>query len=382
MDVFRKHLLLSFWIGMISLVLMLGVGCSAPETAVLPATGTVATVTSLPVELPTVTPPPSPVPPTVIPPPTATPVAMATAVPTASPTVVPVAEVDRSCPESVPPADYASYVRSDLPWPDGNDALPARPQLRAPLSTSDETRFNWGFPYGSDGSGRYLLHNGLDMTQWPGAPVLAVADGTVVVAGPDTTERYGLRCDWYGQLVVLELDERWNGEPVFALYGHVRGLLVEPGQRVAAGEPLAEIGAGGVATVPHLHLEIRLGENAYGATRNPVLWLGPDEANGVVAGRFLDADGHAWEGVRMTLIDVTGAADFLTTWTYLDDAQHLIAPDEQWAENFVFGAVPPGEYDLYSVIDGVEYRQRLSVTAGEIMGVEMRTDPPPATAVP
>lgn len=291
--------------------------------------------------------------------------------------------IDRSCPDVVPPADYSSYVRSEAPWPTGNDALPTRPLLRPPLSAADETRINWGFPYGSDGSGRYLLHNGLDMTQWPGAPVLAVADGTIRVAGADAGERYGLRCDWYGQLVVLELDERWNGLPVFALYGHVRGLLVEPGQRVTAGEPLAEIGAGGVATVPHLHLEIRVGENEYDATRNPVLWLGPDEVSGVIAGRLLDADGHAWEGVRLTLIDVTGESEFLTTWTYLDDPQDLIAPDEQWAENFVFGEVPPGQYDLYTALEGVEYRQRLTVEAGQISFVEMRTDAQPAaTGVP
>lgn len=315
--------------------------------------------------------------PTATPPATATPLPPATPTPTSEPTATPVAQVDRSCPTTVPPRpDYATYVTSEAPWPVALTSETARPYLAYPLETNEEMRVNWGYPYGSDGSGRYSLHNGLDMTLWPGAPVLAVADGTVIYAGSDAAERYGPRCDWYGQLVVLELDQRWQGEPLYALYGHVRGILVEMGQRVAAGEPLAEVGAGGVATVPHLHLELRVGENEYGATRNPVLWLDPGPEQGVVAGRLVDAEGHAWEGVRMTLIDLDGELDFLTTWTYLSDPLGLINPDERLAENFVFGGVPPGEYDLYAALDGREYRQRVSVAAGEIAVVELVTEPP------
>lgn len=381
MNTLRKQLRSALWGGAVCLLLVFGSGCRAPQSGLLPPDAPTTAPTATQVVLPTATATPRPALPTATPPPTLTPATVSTARPSATPTIAPTPQVDRSCPAEPPSPVYASYVLSETAWPTGDETLGERPQLLPPLSTAEETRINWGFPYGSDGSGRYRLHNGLDMTQWPGAPVLAVADGMVVVAGSDVAERYGWRCDWYGQLVVLELDERWNDQPLFALYGHVRGLLVEPGQRVTAGEPLAEIGAGGAATVPHLHLEIRLGRNEYDATRNPVLWLGPDEATGIIAGRLLDPDGRAWEGVRMTLIDVTGEADFLTTWTYLDDVQHLITPDEQWAENFVFGAVPPGEYDLFTVIEGVEYRERVSVVAGQITGVEVRTNVP-ATATP
>lgn len=363
------------------LLLVLGSGCGGSTAGTAQPTATTVSATETPAPPPAETATSTLIPLTATSPPTITPVAVATARPSATPTTAPEPEVDRRCPETAPRPSYASYVLSAAPWPEGDATLSERPPLHPPLSPDDETRINWGFPYGSDGSGRYLLHNGLDMTQWPGAPVLAVASGTVVFAGADAAERYGWRCDWYGQLVVLELDERWNDQPVYALYGHVRGLRVAAGQQVRAGEPLAEIGAGGVATVPHLHLEIRLGRNEYDATRNPVLWLGPDESSGIIAGRLLDPGGRAWEGVRLTLIDVTGATDFLTTWTYLDDEQHLIAPDERWGENFVFGAVPPGEYEVYAAIDGVEYRERVSVVAGQISGLEMWTNGP-ATATP
>jgi murein DD-endopeptidase MepM/ murein hydrolase activator NlpD len=368
---FRRGRLL----GWLALIMLWGAACTAPVATLPPATAPAA-IPILTTLLPTVPATMTPALPTATPPPTATPFPTATTPPTALPSATLEPAIDRTCPANGPGApEYASYVRSDIVWPEPDASVSARPALRSPLSSDEAIRFNWGFPYGSDGSGRYLLHNGLDMTQWPGAPVLAVADGTIVVAGADSDQRHGLRCNWYGQLIVLQLNDTWQGQPVYVLYGHVRGILVEPGQRVMAGEQLAEIGAGGVATVAHLHLEVRLGQNSYWATRNPLLWLEPDTETGIIAGRLLDADGHAWEGVRLTLIDVSGEAEFLTTWSYLDDPQHLISPDERWAENFVFGEVPPGEYELYTAIDGTEFRQRISVRSGEIATTEWRVEP-------
>ncbi|HEY1410262.1 MAG TPA: hypothetical protein VF434_15060, partial [Promineifilum sp.] len=62
---------------------------------------------------------------------------------------------------------------------------------------------NHGYPYGSDGSGRYLIHNGLDLADAGSGLASAVAPGTVIVARDDVDEQFGWRCDWYGQLVVL-----------------------------------------------------------------------------------------------------------------------------------------------------------------------------------
>jgi murein DD-endopeptidase MepM/ murein hydrolase activator NlpD len=234
---------------------------------------------------------------------------------------------------------------------------------------------NLGYPYGSDGSGRYLLHNGVDVAEKLGTPVLAVANGTIVVAQDDLNEWYGWRCDWYGHLVVIELDDTWQGQAVYVLYGHVLNIVVAAGQRVVRGQQVAEIGLGGVATVPHLHLEVRLGTNEFGSTRNPILWVEPGESRGVIAGRLVDPDGRPWQGVTLHLLGGGEEPIAATTWSYLDDPLHLIKPDEGWAENFVFADVLPGDYQVYTKLQDVEYRQPVQVTAGQITAIEIVTEP-------
>jgi hypothetical protein len=234
---------------------------------------------------------------------------------------------------------------------------------------------NGYYPYGWDGNGRFLLHNGVDMPAAMGTIVTAVADGTVIVAQSDTSELFGWRCEWYGQLLVIELAQRWQEQPVYALYGHVRNMTVQPGMQVQQGDPLAEIGVEGVSTVPHLHLEIRVGSNQFNHTRNPMLWLEPNREMGGLAGRLVDPEGRPWQGTRVTLIDGSGVEpQYLYTFTYLDDPQHLVHPDEGTAENFVFADLPPGNYTLFVGLQGTEYRVPVVVQIGKITAVEIITE--------
>lgn len=293
---------------------------------------------------------------------------------TATPTAVP---VNRRCPNPAPqvPAYTRAFLSAD-PWPTPAGDPIAHFDFVKPVPGGGRTIINKTFPYGSDGNGRYLLHNGIDIAGELGLPVLAVADGTVVVSQSDESELFGWRCNWYGQLVLLELDQTWQGQPIYVLYGHVLGLTAEVGQRVKQGEPIAEVGVGGAATVPHLHLEVRVGTNTFGSTRNPMLWIDPGPTRGVVAGRLIDPQGRPWQGVVVTLIDATeDEPEFINTWSYQGDPQNLINPDELLAENFVFADVRPGEYTLYAKVQGVEYRQPVQVAAGKLITVELVTEP-------
>lgn len=227
------------------------------------------------------------------------------------------------------------------------------------------------YPYGTTANGRYFLHHGVDIENPSGTPVLAVASGTVIVAGSDQVEVYGLKPDFYGQLVVVQLDGEFHEQPVFVLYGHLSRITARVGQRVTAGDVLGEVGMTGVAIGPHLHFEVRVGANTYADTRNPELWLKPLAGHGTIAGQLLDAQGNP---IPEALINFHRAEEpdrrWRETWTYASDE---VNPDEEWSENFVMGDVPAGSYVLKTRIGGRLYAQEVTVEAGRTSLVIIET---------
>lgn len=379
----------------IVVILLLQIACSqggleitAPAVALpslVPLATLPATAVGTAVPSPTLKPL---LPPTNTPLVTQTPTAIAEETPTPLPislpptsTTTPVTTpIDRRCPDPAPPRpDYDRLNLGAQPWA----TLSANPAeisshftFIKPVPGGGRTIINKSFPYGSDGGNRYLLHNGIDISGAFDMPVFAVADATVVVAQEDELERFGWRCDWYGQLVILELDETWLDQPLYVLYGHVLDIAVEVGQHVAQGETLAEVGIGGAAISPHLHLEVRVGRNTFDATQNPMLWIDPGPTRGIVVGRLVDPDGRPWHGVTLTLIrEEKDELEFINTYSYMSDSQNLINPDQYWAENFLFADVVPGKYQLFTEVQGIQYRQAVTVTGGEISFAEIVTDP-------
>jgi murein DD-endopeptidase MepM/ murein hydrolase activator NlpD len=97
-------------------------------------------------------------------------------------------------------------------------------------------------------TGRQGMHSGLDIAAPTGTPIAAAAGGTVTFAGV----RGG-----YGNIVIID-----HGDGRETRYAHADRMLVQEGQRVAAGEQIATVGATGTATGPHLHLEVRVNGDA------------------------------------------------------------------------------------------------------------------------
>lgn len=101
-------------------------------------------------------------------------------------------------------------------------------------------------------------HYGVDIANKTGTPIRAVANGTVIVAGPATG--YGL---W---MQVRHPDE------TVTVYGHMNTIDRPRGSQVTAGEQIATIGARGESTGPHLHFEVwPHGQRAQRI--DPVPWL-------------------------------------------------------------------------------------------------------------
>lgn len=101
-----------------------------------------------------------------------------------------------------------------------------------------------------------VQHLGIDVAGPIGTPILAVADGTVIEAGPAAG---------FGMWVRLLHDDG-----TVTIYGHIDTATVSQGQRVMAGDQIATIGNRGFSTGPHCHFEVWLN----GTDKiDPVPWL-------------------------------------------------------------------------------------------------------------
>lgn len=87
-------------------------------------------------------------------------------------------------------------------------------------------------------------HEGVDIVAPKGAPIYATARGRVTFVGRNGD--YGL---------MVELD---HGRGFVTRYAHASRTLVKLGQVVERGQPIAEVGATGLAVAPHVHYEVLL----------------------------------------------------------------------------------------------------------------------------
>lgn len=99
----------------------------------------------------------------------------------------------------------------------------------------------------SPSSGGNRPHRGVDISAPVGTPVVAPTDGIVSFAGRESE---------YGRLICLD-----HGHGYSTMFGHLKELLVQPGQRIRKGQIIGTVGLSGNSTGPHLHYEVRLNGN-------------------------------------------------------------------------------------------------------------------------
>ncbi len=120
------------------------------------------------------------------------------------------------------------------------------PSFQWPLNGTITSRYGW-----RNGS----FHYGLDIAAMYGSLVRAAAHGTV-----DETGYWGS----YGLVVTVDHGGGWS-----TLYAHNSKVLVQSGEQVSSGQPIAKVGASGRATGPHVHFEIMY----YGNRKDPLHYL-------------------------------------------------------------------------------------------------------------
>jgi murein DD-endopeptidase MepM/ murein hydrolase activator NlpD len=104
-----------------------------------------------------------------------------------------------------------------------------------------------------------VTHYGVDIAAPIGTPVYAATAGVVQRAGAATG---------FGQAVYIRGDDG-----AVTVYGHVNAYYVAAGERVSAGERIAEVGNRGQSTGPHLHFEVHPGGGMYSGQIDPVPWM-------------------------------------------------------------------------------------------------------------
>lgn len=105
-------------------------------------------------------------------------------------------------------------------------------------------------------TGHTYLNTGVDIADWMGAPVVAAANGVVVMTA---YEPLG-----YGNFVFIR--HRFG---FYTRYAHLMRIFVHAGQHVKQGQTIGLLGASGLSEGPHLHFEIWLGDQVI----NPMSFL-------------------------------------------------------------------------------------------------------------
>lgn len=96
------------------------------------------------------------------------------------------------------------------------------------------------------------FHYGVDISGSEGDKIRAANTGEVAEAGSD---------DANGNYLIIKHNDR-----IYTFYGHCQKTLPVKGDKVKKGQVIATMGATGQTTGPHLHFEIREGDNSIDPT--------------------------------------------------------------------------------------------------------------------
>jgi murein DD-endopeptidase MepM/ murein hydrolase activator NlpD len=226
------------------------------------------------------------------------------------------------------------------------------------------------------------VHTGIDIPADQNTPVVAAGPGEVVWAGwglytKDPTNEN----DPYGLAVVIRHDFGYHNQPLFTIYAHLSQVEVAPGQWLQTGDFLGEVGQTGFTTAPHLHFEVRIGEDSYFNTSNPELWLVPPQGWGVLAARITDSYDNAFSDMDISLIsDETETEWIIRTYPALG-----VLGDQYYQENLVKSDLPAGNYTVTFSYLQEEQEIKIQIIPGRVTYFSFRgmfgfSSDPPATS--
>ena len=209
-----------------------------------------------------------------------------------------------------------------------------------------------------------IIHTGVDLPAPRGTNVLAAGPGTVVWAGLGlyTGSPASLK-DPYGLAVAIRHDFGYKNLALYTIYAHMDEVDVIVGQWLNTGDRVGKVGSTGNATGPHLHFEVRLGDNSFYSTRNPELWLAPPQGDGILVGRVMADYGTTLRNYLVQLKSVATEEKWLV-YTYASD--NPIHSDDYYNENLVLGDLPAGVYELNVQYAGMNNPVNIQILPGQV----------------
>ena len=228
-----------------------------------------------------------------------------------------------------------------------------------------------------------VVHTGIDIPAGLGTPIMAAGSGRVTWAGYGLYRGVEDPTDPYGLAVAIKHDFGYQGDTLYTVYGHLERVDVLVGQRVEAGEVIGLSGETGKVTGPHLHFEVRIGNNNYFVSRNPELWLAPPQGWGILAARLLSGSGDFIPSQLVTVISKQNGQ----TWNVKSYGSGTVNSDPYYRENLVLGDLPAGDYTIWLPYDGSTYNTDITIHPGMVTFFSfhgkngIKTDPPNTPAV-
>jgi murein DD-endopeptidase MepM/ murein hydrolase activator NlpD len=233
----------------------------------------------------------------------------------------------------------------------------------SPIAASYPGQPEWDYRYGGIFFKPDVIHTGIDIPAPEGTNVMAAGSGTVVWAGIGLFSGSKLDLnDPYGLAVAIRHDFGWHDKALYTVYAHLQEVDVLVGQWLNTGDVLGNVGSTGMTTGPHLHFEVRLGENDFFYTRNPELWLSPPIGDGVLVGRVTSTYGTILNSYLVSLKSLD-TEKFYTAYTY---GPQVVNSDEYYFENVVISNLPAGVYELNIPYGALNRTTNIQILPGQV----------------
>lgn len=209
-----------------------------------------------------------------------------------------------------------------------------------------------------------IVHTGVDIDAAEGAPILAAGPGTVISADWGLfSEVPGNVTDPYGMAVVVRHDFGYKGQALYTVYAHMSEIIAVVGQHVETGDVLGLVGDTGATTGPHLHFEVRLGNNTFYRTYNPELWTAPPQGWGILVGRLTDDKGKLLYQLPVDVRPMPSEVPLRKVITY---AEGSVNSDDYYQENLVLSDLPAGLYKLALEFNDKKFQYWVDIYPGQV----------------